>query len=194
MYLRVYLIDFVMDFDLIFFEGLMKKFNKRKRLSWLILIIVFLITTVKPAFSETEKERDIIRLLEVSGIRKQLTYMQDTLMNSMSMMISGSFPKIPDGFWKEFNQLIGKKEMDDLVQKIIPVYDKHMSHETVKKLIDMFETPFWEEWKEKMPQISREAGLIGSEWGKELSESPAFNKKIDELVKKYELEKINKQK
>ena len=194
MYLSVYLIDFVMDFDLIFFEGLMKKFDKRKRLSWLILIIVFLITTVKPVFSETEKERDIIRLLEVSGIRKQLTYMQDTLMNSMSMMISGSFPKIPDGFWKEFNQLIGKKEMDDLVQKIIPVYDKHMSHETVKKLIDMFETPFWEEWKEKMPQISREAGLIGSEWGKELSESPAFNKKIDKLVKKYELEKINKQK
>ena len=194
MYLSVYLIDFVMDFDLIFFEGLMKKFDKRKRLSWLILIIVFLITTVKPVFSETEKERDIIRLLEVSGIRKQLTYMQDTLMNSMSMMISGSFPKIPDGFWKEFNQLIGKKEMDDLVQKIIPVYDKHMSHETVKKLIEMFETPFWEEWKEKMPQISREAGLIGSEWGKELSESPAFNKKIDELVKKYELEKINKQK
>ena len=194
MYLRVYLIDFVMDFDLIFFEGLMKKFDKRKRLSWLILIIVFLITTVKPGFSETEKERDIIRLLEVSGIRKQLTYMQDTLMNSMSMMISGSFPKIPDGFWKEFNQLIGKKEMDDLVQKIIPVYDKHMSHETVKKLIEMFETPFWEEWKEKMPQISREAGLIGSEWGRELSESPAFNEKLDGLVEKYELEKINKQK
>ena len=49
----------------------MKKFDKRKRLSWLILIIVFLITTVKPVFSETEKEKDIIRLLEVSGIRKQ---------------------------------------------------------------------------------------------------------------------------
>ena len=68
----------------------MKKFDIRKRLSWLILIIVLLITTVKPVFSETEKEKDIIRLLEVSGIRKQLTYMQDTLMNSMSMMISGS--------------------------------------------------------------------------------------------------------
>ena len=172
----------------------MKKINNKSGLSWLILTIVFLIITVKPVFSETEKERDIIRLLDVSGIRKQLSYMQDTLMNSMSMMISGSFPKVPDGFWKEFNQLIEKKDMDDLVHKIIPVYDKHMSHETVKKLIEMFETPFWEEWKEKMPQISREAGLIGSEWGKELSESPAFNKKIDELVKKYELEKINKQK
>ena len=172
----------------------MKKINNKSGLSWLILTIVFLIITVKPVFSETEKERDIIRLLDVSGIRKQLSYMQDTLMNSMSMMISGSFPKVPDGFWKEFNQLIEKKDMDDLVHKIIPVYAKNMSHETVKKLIEMFETPFWEEWKEKMPKISREAGLIGSEWGRALSESPAFNKKLDKLVEKYEFEKINKQK
>ena len=172
----------------------MKKHNKKKSIFGLLLIIILQIITVNSVFSETEKERDIIRLLDVSGIRKQLSYMQDTLMNSMSMMISGSFPKVPDGFWKEFNQLIEKKDMDDLVHKIIPVYDKHMSHETVKKLIEMFETPFWEEWKEKMPKISREAGLIGSEWGRALSESPAFNKKLDKLVEKYELEKINKQK
>ena len=172
----------------------MRFHNKKKILFWFVPIIVVLILTANPVFSETKKEKDIEKLLEVSGIRKQLSYMQDTLMNSMSMMISGSFPKVPDEFWKEFNQLIGEKEMDDLVNKIIPVYDKHMSHETVKKLIEMFETPFWEEWKEKMPQISREAGLIGSQWGKEISESRAFNKKLDDLVKKYQLEKINKQK
>ena len=172
----------------------MRVYNKKKGLFWFVPIISVLILNANPVFSQTEKEKDIIKLLEVSGIRKQLSYMQDTLMNSMSMMISGSFPKVPDEFWKEFNQLIGEKEMDDLVNKIIPVYDKHMSHDTVKKLIEMFETPFWEEWKEKMPQISREAGLIGSQWGKEISESRAFNKKLDDLVKKYQLEKINKQK
>ena len=90
--------------------------------------------------------------------------------------------------------MIGEKEMEDLVSRVIPVYDKHMSHETVKKLIEMFETPFWEEWKQKMPEISREAGVLGSQWGKEISQSPAFNKKMEELIKKYELEKINKQK
>jgi len=172
----------------------MRVYNKKKSLFWFVPIIVVLVLTSNPVYPETEKEKDIVKLLEVSGIRKQLSYMQDTLMNSMSMMISGSFPKVPDEFWKEFNQLIGEKEMDDLVNKIIPVYDKHMSHETVKKLIEMFETPFWEEWKEKMPQISREAGLIGSQWGKEISESRAFNKKLDDLVKTYQLEKINKQK
>ena len=48
------------------------------------------------------------------------------------------------------------------------------------------------EWKKKMPKISREAGVIGSQWGKKISQSPAFNKKLEELIKKYDLEKINK--
>ena len=55
----------------------------------------------------------------------------------------------------------------------------------------MFETPFWNEWKEKMPQISREAGLIGNEWGREYTQSEAFNKKLQDLIKKYDLEKLN---
>ena len=169
-------------------------FNKTKNSIWLVLLFVFLWAIANPAFSQTEKEKDIEKLLDVSGILSQLIYMQDTLMNSMSMMISGSFPKVPDEFWKEFNQLIGEKEMEELVSRIIPVYNKHMSHETVIKLIEMFETTFWKEWKKKMPEISREAGVIGSQWGKDISQSPAFNKKMDELIKKYDLEKINKKK
>jgi len=172
----------------------MRLFDKKKKSVWLSLLLVLLAATANPVFSETEKEKDIKKLLEVSGILKQLSYMEDTLMNSVSLMISGSFPKVPEEFWTEFNQLIGEKEMDDLIIRVIPVYDKHMSHETVKKLIEMFETPFWEEWKKKMPLISREAGVVGSQWGKEITQSKAFNEKLDALVKKYELEKLNKKK
>ena len=74
---------------------------------------------------------------------------------------------------------------------MIPVYDKHMSHKTVKKLITMFETPFWNNWKKKMPIISREAGLIGSEWGREHTQSEEFNARLDDLIEKYELKKLN---
>ncbi|MBT5471959.1 MAG: DUF2059 domain-containing protein [Nitrospina sp.] len=172
----------------------MKTFYMKKSLIGVILVFSLIVTTVSPAVSETDKEKDIKKLLEVSGILSQLSYMQDTLLNSISMMISGTFPEVPDEFWKEFNQLIGESEMDDLVQRILPVYEKHMSHETVKKLIEMFETPFWQEWKEKMPQISREAGIIGSEWGKDISQSEAFNKKLEALVTKYDLEKLNQKK
>ncbi|MZG54388.1 MAG: DUF2059 domain-containing protein [Nitrospinae bacterium] len=167
----------------------MKLSKKNKSLVWLVLF--FLLAGVAPAFSESEKEKDIKKLLEVSGILRQLSYMQDTFMNSVSIMISGTFPKVPDEFWKEFNQLVGEKEMNELIARVIPVYDKHMSHETVKKLIEMFETPFWEEWKKKMPEISREAGVVGSQWGREISQSAEFNQKVEGLIKKYELEKLN---
>ena len=93
----------------------MRLFDIKKNSIWLVLLLVLLGVTANPVFSETEKERDIKKLLEVSGILRQLSYMEDTLMNSVSMMISGSFPKVPDEFWTEFNQLIGKKEMDDLI-------------------------------------------------------------------------------
>ena len=169
----------------------MRILNEKKKSIWLMLLFVLLVAIANPAFSETEKEKDIKKLLEVSGILSQLTYMEDTLMNSMSMMISGSFPKVPDEFWKEFNQLVGEKDMEELVSRVIPVYDKHMPHQTVKKLITMFETPFWNDWKKKMPIISREAGLIGSEWGREHTQSEEFNAKLDDLIEKYELKKLN---
>ena len=167
----------------------MELFDKKKIIT--VFLLVLLWGTVNPVYSETEKVRDIKRLLEVSGILDQLSYMQESLLNNVSMMVTAPFPKVPDAFWGEFNQLIGKKEMDDLIDRVIPVYDKHMSHETIKKLITMFKTPFWDEWKEKMPQISREAGVIGSEWGREHTQSEAFNKKLQGLIKKYELEKLN---
>ena len=167
----------------------MELFDKKKIIT--VFLLVLLWGTVNPVYSETEKVRDIKRLLEVSGILDRLSYMQESLLNNVSMMVTAPFPKVPDAFWGEFNQLIGKKEMDDLIDRVIPVYDKHMSHETIKKLITMFKTPFWDEWKEKMPQISREAGVIGSEWGREHTQSEAFNKKLQGLIKKYELENLN---
>ena len=124
----------------------------RKIISAMVLFVLLFLTTANPVFSETSKEKDIRRLLQVSGILDQLTYMQETLLNNISMMVTGSFPKVPDAFWEEFNKLVGKKEMDDLIGRVIPVYDKHMPHKTVKQLITMFETPFWNDWKKKMPK------------------------------------------
>lgn len=158
-----------------------------------VIIGIGLLTLVLsgPALADTGKREDIVKLLKLSGIHEQLVYMKDDLLNSYSRALSFSFPKIPDPFWDEFNQLIGQKELDELIEKIIPVYGKHMDHETILKLIPMFETPFWKEWKDKMPLISREAGVVGSQWAQEISQGEAFRGKIDKLVEKYELEKLN---
>ncbi len=137
------------------------------------------------------KARDIRKLLAVSGIYDQLDLMKDNPLNQYSMGFSQAYPKMPDAFWQEYYQLIGQQDIDTLVDKIVPVYDKNMSHEVVRKLIEMFETPFWEEWKVKMPTISREAGQIGSVWGQELLQSEAFSKSLEALIQKHDLEGLN---
>jgi hypothetical protein len=154
--------------------------------AWLML---FLSTDM--ARANPEKIANIKKLLLVSGIQDQLSYMKDGVMNSYSQMIGSAYPKVPDAFWTDFNALIGKREMDALVEKVIPVYDKHMSNEVIQKLIVMFETPFWIEWKNKMPLISREAGIAGQRWIHELTQADDFKQKIDRLVEKHELEKLN---
>ena len=141
--------------------------------------------------SSMDKNRDIFKLLEVSGLLEQMDYIKNEATNSYARVISITYPKVPDQFWDDFNKLVGKDEMQVLLDRVVAVYDKHMSHEVIKQLITMFSTPFWDEWKQKMPTISREAGLIGSEWTQEFLQSQSFKKKLDSLVSKYDLEKIN---
>ncbi|CCQ90648.1 exported hypothetical protein [Nitrospina gracilis 3/211] len=143
---------------------------------------------------DPQKERDIRKLLRVSGIYQQLDYMKDGVLDAYGTMIASSYPKVPDAFWKEYYGLVGDEEMKDLIDRVVPVYDSHMSHEVIKKLIGMFENPFWEEWKQKMPIISREAGLAGNEWSHELVKSDAFRNQVDALIGKYKLETLNSNK
>jgi len=139
----------------------------------------------------TDKNRDIFKLLEVSGLLEQMDYIKNEATNSYARVISMTYPKVPDQFWDDFNKLAGKDEMQVLLNRVVAVYDKHMTHEAIKQLITMFSTSFWDEWKQKMPTISKEAGLIGSQWTQELLQSQAFKKKLDNLVNKHDLEKIN---
>ena len=45
----------------------------RKLISALVLLFLLFLTAANPVFSETSKEKDIRRLLKVSGILEELT-------------------------------------------------------------------------------------------------------------------------
>jgi len=158
-----------------------------------VVVLLFMAGLASGAAADASaaKARDIRKLLEASGIYDQLNLMKNNLLNQYSMGFSRAYPKAPDAFWQEYYQLIGQQDIDALVERMIPVYDKNMSHEVIRKLIEMFETPFWEEWKVKMPAISREAGQIGSVWGQELLQSDAFNNSLKALIRNHGLEDLN---
>lgn len=171
----------------------MRRSNVYSVVNTLLAVLVLILISGVPAGTEPnpEKIKHIKKLLAVSGIQERLSHMKDGVMNSYSQMISASYPKAPDAFWTDFNGLIEEMDMDSLIDQVVPVYDRHMSHEVVKNLIAMFETPFWEEWREKMPAISREAGIAGQQWVQKTASSEALKKKVDQLIEKHELGKLN---
>ncbi len=173
------------------------RLNLYSKIAGSAVAVLIYLTVVNLAFGVTAnldntKAEDIRKLLKVAGIHDQLHIVKNNLLNQYSMGFAGAYPKMPDAFWEEYYGLIGQQDIDTLVERMIPVYDKNMSHKVIRKLIEMFETPFWEEWKVKMPAISREAGLIGSEWGQALLQSDTFNKNLQALIQKHDLENLNK--
>jgi len=160
------------------------------RTGCLIVSVFFLFSfAVFPAWAETkgDKREDIKKLLRVSGLYDQMLLMKNNLLDTFGSTIAFSYPKIPQAFWDDFNALVEQEDMDRLIDDVAKVYEKHMSREVVSKLIEMFETPFWNEWRSKMPLISREAGVAGVEWAQKISQSDEFNKKVDALIAKHKL-------
>tara|TARA_Y100001960_G_scaffold296474_1_gene342020 strand:+ start:824 stop:1372 length:549 start_codon:yes stop_codon:yes gene_type:complete len=140
-----------------------------------------------------DKSKDIRKLLKVSGIYKQLQYMKQELEKVLSTQVGVTYPRIPKEFWSEFEEIVvSDQEMEVLIDRIVPVYDTNMDHETIRKLIQMFDNPFWEQWKEKMPAISGKAGRLGGDWIREMSEASLIHQRIKYLAEKYDLENLNK--
>ena len=140
-----------------------------------------------------KKSEDIRKLLKVSGILEQLEYMKNDLERVLSAEVKISYQKIPKRFWSEFEEVVvGDQEMNALIDKITPAYDRSMDHKTIKKLIEMFDNPFWEKWKTEMPAISVDAKNLGRNWILEMSEEPVVHKRIKLLIEKYDLDKLNR--
>lgn len=172
------------------------KMNKTEKRPLVLLFLAgFLLFYCSIVSADTDssihKNQDILKLLEVSGLLDQMNYIKEGVTNSYARVISLTYPNVPDQFWDDFNKLVGEQEMKVLLDQVVLVYDRHMTRDVIKQLIKMFSTPFWIEWKQKMPTISKEAGLVGSQWTQEIIQSEAFKKKLDSLVTKYDLENLN---
>jgi len=115
------------------------------------------------AKSSTEKEQDIRRFLVLSGAAK----LGDQVLDSMIAMQSRTLPQVPAEFWSELRRSVSGAEMIDLV---IPVYDKYLSHEEVRAIVAFYESPAGRRLAEVQPQIMQDSMVVGQEWGRRAAE------------------------
>jgi hypothetical protein len=111
---------------------------------------------------EASKRTDIMRLLQLT----QAGAMGELAVQQIIATFRQMMPQVKDELWQELKKEISAEE---LLLRLVPVYDKHFSSSELKELIRFYESPIGKKTTQMMPAINQEAMQIGQQWGSEVS-------------------------
>jgi hypothetical protein len=137
-----------------------KNLFKEKYMKKLLLIGLIAAGLSASVYGQTKKQ-DIIKLLDITNTRSLAEQMFDLMLPNIEQMA----PDAPSTFWAAFKS---KLDIDGFVNLFIPIYDRHFSHDDIKKLIQFYESPIGKKLLNVTPLITEESYRIGEEWGQNL--------------------------
>jgi hypothetical protein len=137
-----------------------------KRLFLVALVAIFSCISVAHAEISKEKRTEIEKMLRLTGMGKLMEQMKGQMISGLKAQIS----QVPEGFWEKFAQ---KMDTHELLEKIIPVYDKYYTIEDLKAVNAFYESPAGQKVLSSLPQIMQESMKIGQEWGQKIGKQAA---------------------
>ena len=142
----------------------------------IISTLFFLVALTTLSFGQGEKEyRDALTtMFEVSGS-------EETFQAAISQMVDlfkQQYSEVDKKTWNELEKEFKKTSIEDLVELLIPVYQKYLTLDDLKDLITFYKTPVGQKYAEKTPLIMQESMIIGQQWGIKIGEE--FTRKMQE--------------
>lgn len=131
-----------------------------------VLAISFSVASVANADVSPEKRKEIEKLLRLTGMERLIGQMEIQMIASLKAQI----PQVPELFWTKFQQ---KMNTQELIEKIIPIYDKYYTTEDLKAVNAFYETPAGQKLLSTLPQAMQEAMKVGQEWGEKVGKQAA---------------------
>ncbi|HET8828327.1 MAG TPA: DUF2059 domain-containing protein [Pelobium sp.] len=136
-----------------------------KKIKQSITFVVILMFLSAGAFSQTSptKAEKIKTLLELTGSANLGKQMFEQMIGSFKSRVS----KVPDSFWETFQKEI---DMDGLMAKTIPLYDKYYTEAEIDGLISFYQSDLGKKVITTLPPLMKESMEIGQAWGREIGE------------------------
>jgi hypothetical protein len=144
----------------------------------ILAVLALALLCAGPAMSQagnTAKQQDIPKLMELTGAAK----VGQQIAAQMIPMFKQGNPQVPQKFWDDVMKEFDAKSMIDLV---VPIYDKHLTHDDVKGLIAFYQSPLGRKMTSVMPQIAQESMQVGQQWGMQIAQR--VQKRLEEQKKK----------
>ena len=118
-----------------------------------------------------EKEAAIRKLFEIQGTRKSMEQVFAGMSANMKPTISKMLPpgeyqdKLIPLFFEKFQ---AKVKPDDLLDLMVPIYDKYLSKEDIDGLAQFYKTPLGKKLNSVLPQLTVETQMAATSMGQEL--------------------------
>ena len=137
-----------------------------KRFIAVALILSFSVVSIAKADISPEKRKEIEKMLRLTGVEKLVGQMETQMIEGMKTQM----PQVPELFWTKFKQKMNTRE---LIEKVIPVYDKYYTTEDIKAVNTFYESPSGQKLLATLPQLMQETMKIGQEWGEKIGKQAA---------------------
>jgi hypothetical protein len=149
----------------------------------------------QPSKIDPAKAAEIRQLMEVAGAKAVMIQMMDSTGENIKPLLTNALPpgeyrdKLVDLFFVKFRS---KADPQQLLDLIVPLYDKYLSEEEIKALIQFYRTPLGQKTIQVMPKLTTESAELGRKWGEELgrqsmldvlSEHPELEKSLEDAKK-----------
>lgn len=119
----------------------------------------------------SSKHEDTEKLMELVGTRDILRELFDQDIDAQIEAMRRARPDVSDEFWEEFTAEFKRQASpDELMKAILPIYDKHFSHQEIRQLIAFYESPLGRKISTTLPEIQRESLEAGRVWGEQLGD------------------------
>lgn len=121
--------------------------------------------------TDTAKDAAIRRLVEITGGKKMMEQMIAQMTAQLKPELLKTAPPGPRGqqiveaYIQKIQARAGRGE---LMEQMIPIYDKHFSREDIEGLIGFYQSPLGQRFLQVMPRIVGESSMIGLRWGQKI--------------------------
>lgn len=132
---------------------------------WARIIGAVLLTLASAqAAAKQASEKQVRELMQVFGMNRMFTQMN----SQMAGMMGQQLPCVPASYWNGF---LDEKSIDELTEKMVPVYQRHFTAEDIDGLLKFYRSPLGKKVVAEMPATMAEGMQVGQQWGKARGEA-----------------------
>ena len=153
---------------------------------WLLTILLF----PGAVFAQDAQHRaQITELMRITGSAQLGLQFATAVSQDMGRQLRQARPDIPDRAIAVVNQEVLKlfeERVDGLLERVVPVYEKHFSPAEIDDLLAFYRTPTGRKAIAVMPAVMNESMAIGQSWGRGLG--PEIGRRVQAALKREGIE------